>query len=58
MSMGGELHASMCKHPARDSVSQVVDLVERTETGAVIIKFPADINMVFRDLTRSDLSLL
>jgi len=56
--MGGELHASMCKHPARDSVSQVVDLVERTETGAVIIKVPADINMVFRDLTRSDLSLL
>ena len=52
--MGGELHASMCEHPARDSVSQIVDLVERTETGTVIVKFPADLNTAFRKLMRAD----
>lgn len=52
--MGGELHASMCEHPARDSVSQIIDLVERTETGTVMVKFPADLNTAFRNLMRTD----
>jgi len=52
--MGGELHASMCENPARDSVSQIADLVERTETGTVIVKFPANLNTAFRNLMRTD----
>ncbi|WP_409287425.1 AbiTii domain-containing protein [Pseudomonas guariconensis] len=52
--MGGELHASMCETPARDSVSQIADLVERTETGTVIVKFPANLNTAFRNLMRTD----
>lgn len=51
--MGGKLHASMYKHSARDSVSQIIDLVERTETGTVIVKFPA-LNTAFRNLMRTD----
>ena len=52
--MGGELHASMCETPARDSVSQIIDLVERTEIGTVMVKFPADLNAAFRNLMRTD----
>ncbi|CAI8824976.1 hypothetical protein [Pseudomonas sp. IT-P395] len=52
--MGGELHASVCEHPTRDSVSQIIDLVERTETGTVMVKFPADLNTAFRNLMRTD----
>lgn len=52
--MGGELHASMCETPARDSVSQIADLVERTETGTVVVKFPANLNTAFRNLMRTD----
>ncbi|HKR39430.1 MAG TPA: hypothetical protein VJU59_07050 [Paraburkholderia sp.] len=52
--MGGELHASMCEHLARDSVSQINDLVERTDTGTVMVKFPADLNTAFRNLMRTD----
>jgi hypothetical protein len=52
--MGDEFHASMHQLPTYDSVSQIVDLVERTETGAVIVKFPADLNTAFRRLMRTD----
>ncbi|KWV83483.1 MULTISPECIES: hypothetical protein [Pseudomonas] len=52
--MGGELHASMCETPARDSVSQIADLVERTETGTVVVKFPANLNTAFRNFMRTD----
>lgn len=52
--MGGELHASMCETPARDSVSQIVDLIERTEIGTVMVKFPADLNAAFRNLMQTE----
>lgn len=52
--MGGELQASMCETPARDSVSQIADLVERTETGTVVVKFPANLNTAFRNLMRTN----
>jgi hypothetical protein len=55
VNMGGELHTSMCEHPTRDSVSQIHDLVERTETGTVIVKFPADLNAAFMRLMQTDL---
>lgn len=50
----GELHALMCEHPAHDSVSQILDLVERTENGMVLVKFNAGLKTAFRNLTRSD----
>ncbi|KGK25421.1 hypothetical protein [Pseudomonas plecoglossicida] len=52
--MGGELHASMCETPARDSVSQIANLVERTKTGTVVVKFPANLQTAFRNLMRTD----
>lgn len=52
--MGGGLQASMSETPTRESVSQIIDLVERTETGTVMVKFPADLNTAFRNLTRTD----
>lgn len=54
VNMGGELHISMCEHPTRDTVSQIIDLVERTETGTVIVKFPADMNLAFMKLMRTE----
>jgi hypothetical protein len=54
VNMGGELHDSMCTHPTRDSVSQIIDLVERTETGTVVVKFPANLNAAFMRLMGTD----
>ncbi|EZP64197.1 hypothetical protein [Pseudomonas sp. RIT357] len=54
VNMGGELHASMCEQPARDSVSQLIDLVERTETGTVMVKFSADLNTAFKNFMSTD----
>lgn len=52
--MGSELQASMCEHPTYDSVSQIIDLVERTETGTVIVKFSANLSTAFRNLMGRD----
>lgn len=52
--MGHEVHASLCVQPVYDSVSQIIDIVERTDTGTMMVKFPAELNTAFRNFMRTD----
>lgn len=52
--LGEGLQESFCAQPVFYSVSQISDLIERSETGSVIMKFPSNINRAFRNITDTD----
>ncbi|WP_147474295.1 hypothetical protein [Pseudomonas ficuserectae] len=45
MMLGDDINEMITAMPIFDSVSQIIDLVERTETGSVTMKYPQEMSM-------------
>ncbi|MDU8605054.1 hypothetical protein [Pseudomonas syringae group sp. 247E2] len=45
MMLGDEINNLISETPLYDSVSQIIDLIERSKTGSVTVKFPQEVSM-------------
>lgn len=55
MMLGDDINDMISVTPIHDSVSQIIDLVERSDGGSVMIKFPQDMSMTIMRMIGRDI---
>ncbi|WP_117144351.1 hypothetical protein [Pseudomonas coronafaciens] len=55
MMLGDDINEMITAMPIFDSVSQIIDLVERTETGSVTMKYPQEMSMTIMRMIGKDI---